>query len=322
MRYAALFALAILAGCAAQAATPHNAGPSYRTVDGRAIRIDGRAVRRSPLYPALLQLDRQIEALRATVSAPEFARADGAIAHAQNAVRSELGRDAGATQRIAAASAPPMNAPPAAEYRSRLLAQEQAAYAQYVRGVNERVNQAYQARAQQLYEKESTLKLELARRDAPQVLTIRSKLETLVLQPPQRAQLFHQLQTIVASEDARVAQLHAQDAAELRAFAGPLRAQAAQDVAAMHAQLQMRTAANLAARDRVNAPASQLRLLAQAQPADPAAFMNAGSALQNHFAGVQNANSAAQRAMRGELSALQADRNALYNLIVSQLRHR
>ncbi|HLI96204.1 MAG TPA: hypothetical protein VKT72_08965 [Candidatus Baltobacteraceae bacterium] len=363
---AAIALVLFLAGCAAQAAST---GPS---LDLNAL------VRVHPLYGALAQYDRQISVLRATLHVREFAQKDAAFANAQQAVRANLDAAAARSRHIAAMPSPnastlnasaTIQAPSegtvrgdvqrayqaqAAELRSRarqdlahyrtaLLTQQNAAFANYVRGVQARVRQAYDSRAQELYEKTSTLALDLAKADANKRLPLRTKLQTLHLDPARSARIHAQLAAIQAHEDAIVNAQRRKDRETLAAFLPPLEQRAASDVARTRVDLQNRTAANLAARQRVydaqmasssrlrfgasapppSAPATSMRAqldtLLSTRPADPAAFTQAGADLSKHFTTLRENDTAATRSTLNEIATLQTDREQLYDEIVSQI---
>lgn len=363
--FALIFTLA-LAACAAQAAT------TTPNLDVNAL------VRAHPLYGTLLEYDRQIATLRATLHVPEFAQKQAAFAHAQQAVSAQLEASAARTREIAAMPTPDVRALSAqqnvsapsessvrsdvtrtydaqaaqlrasaqqdmARYRTSLISQQNAAFAAYVRGVNARVQQAYHSREQELYEKESTLALDLARADVNKRLTIRARLQTLALAGDRRRALQAQLDAIQNREDAIVARQRARDRAALAAFLPPLQARANTDIAHMRADLQTRTAANLAERQRVldaqtarrmrlsfgataqsSASAADMRtsldsLLAM-QPAHPQAFLNARTDLERQFAGVRSADEDASHSTWAQIAQLETARAQLYSEIVSQIR--
>lgn len=365
MRIAALLFTIVLAGCAAQAA---GTGP---VVDVNAL------VRAHPLYATLQQYDRQIIALRATLHVPEFAQKRAAFGNAQQAVNAQLQAAAARSREIAAMPTPDVRAisteqnvsapsedtvrgdvqrtydtqaaalrssaqQDMAHYRSSLLAQQDAAFASYVRSIHARVQQAYASREQQLYEKESTLALDLAKADVGRRLTIRAKLQTLSMNSERRRALQAQLDAIQSREDAIVARQHKRDQATLAAFLPPLQARADADIARMRANLQSRTAANLAERQHVlaaqtaqrmrlsfGAPArattgqpdmrSRLDALLRAQPADPSAFLNARGDLAGDFTNVRQADDAATRSTWRQIAQLETARAQLYSDIVSQI---
>jgi hypothetical protein len=365
MRTLALLLIATLAGCAAQAAGQN------ASVDVNAL------VRAHPLYGTLAQYDRQIAALQATLHVPEFARKSEAFDNAASATRSTLNASASRTRAIAAMPTPGVgalkattnvNAPSESRvrsdiqraysnqasqvrasarqdmdrYRSQLLAQQTTAFDNYVRAINARVQQAYNSRRQELYEKESALQLDLTRADAAKVLSIRTKLRTLALSADRRHALLAQLDAISNRQDAIVARQRKRDEATLASFAAPLQARAQADIAHMRAELQQRTAANLAARERVlaaqtaqrgaldlgaNAQAgsahtdmnAQLDALQRAKPGDAAAFENARDDLAKQFAAVHGADDAATRSTLAQIQTLRTQRAQLYTDIVTQI---
>ncbi|HEY9179166.1 MAG TPA: hypothetical protein VIO32_00500, partial [Candidatus Baltobacteraceae bacterium] len=169
MRIAALALIALLAGCAAQAAS---APPAF---DLNAL------VKAHPMYGTLAQYDRQIAALRATLHAPEFAHKDQAFTNAANGVRGALNDAAARAKTLAALPSPDVrplessanvSAPSEArvrsdmqqhynaqssqlhatarqsmdQYRASLLAQQDTEFSNYVRSMHMRVQQAYNSR--------------------------------------------------------------------------------------------------------------------------------------------------------------------------------
>ncbi|HEY9179254.1 MAG TPA: hypothetical protein VIO32_00960, partial [Candidatus Baltobacteraceae bacterium] len=106
--------------------------------------------------------------------------------------------------------------------------------------------------------------------------------------------------------------------------------------------LQSRTAANLAARERVlaaqtssgmplnlgspaNAPArpadmrAHLDRIAASKPADPNAFTAAREDLRGHFNAVRATDEAATRSVAAQIATLQSERDQLYRDMVSQI---
>lgn len=365
MRTLALLLIVTLAGCAAQAAGQN------ASVDVNAL------VRAHPLYSTLAQYDRQIAALQATLNVPEFKRKSEAFDHAANAARSTLSATASRTRAVAAMPTPGVNALKATtnvsapsegrvrsdmqqaysnqasevrasaqedmqRYRTQLQAQQATAFENYVRSIDARVQQAYNSRRQELYEKESTLQLDLTKADAAKVLAIRTKLQTLALSSDRKRNLLAQLDAITSRQDAIVAQQRKRDQATLSAFSGPLQARAQADIARMRSQLEQRTAANLAARERVLAAQTaqrsaldlgakpnaggphadmnaQLSSLQHAQPADATAFEHARDDLSKQFAGVHAADDAATRSTLAQIQTLRRERAQLYADIVTQI---
>jgi len=302
MRSIALVLLAILTGCAAQAAAP-----------GASVNLNA-LVHAHPLYGTLAQYDRQIAGLRATLHLPEFSRKTQAFRNASDATAQTLARTANRAKAIVALPTPDvgelranasLNAPTESRvrsdmqetynaqamqvhaaaaqamdrYRTQLLRQQQAAFTNYEHSMQARVQQAYASRRQQLYEKESALELDLAKANAGKRLTIRAKLQTLQLDDQRRRGLEAQMQALQAHDDTIVGKLHRRDEAVLHAMLSQLQARANSDVARMRSTLEQRTKANLAERERVlaqNAHHGALNLGQTAQPSRGQSTMNAG----------------------------------------------
>lgn len=359
IRYRVLALLALLlAGCAASAQT-------------RSASVDVNALLpKHPLYAALGDYDRQIAVLQGTLHT-RFSNADAVIEHASSAVQHDLSHTSqfasSAASRTQFASSPVMQSLSKHEpadnirqnyqsqhaalegaaqhqmdaYRSALLAQEQHAYQTFVQSVTRRSQEAYDARAQELREKESALLLELARRDAPQRLSLRAKLQTLALTGERRSRLEAQLHAIQAHEDAAVASLRRVDKTVLAAYEKQVRTKADSDIAHMHSSLQARTAATLAARERVLAAqtsnASSLQLppaagaanasemqtayqsLLNAPRQDTSAYAAASSDLTQHFRSLRSANDADTQSVRSQISSLQHDKSALRKKMIAQI---
>jgi hypothetical protein len=133
-------------------------------------------------------------------------------------------------------------------YRAELLAEQNVAYTAYVKGVNGRITRAYSAREQQLRERESTLAIDLARKDTPKSLSAQLRLETLKLDAERRHATRTQLNSIDASENTVVQALRRRDDAELAQYRAQLLAQAHKDVADAAVRMQSRALSNLDAR--------------------------------------------------------------------------
>jgi hypothetical protein len=361
MRYKVLALLVLLlAGCAA------SAQPRSASVDVNAL------LRRHPLYSALGQYDRQIAVLQGTLRT-QFTNTDAAIDNASASVRRDLSRTAQFAS-SSSATAPVPNMPALSKqenagnidrsmqqtyesqhaalqgtaqrdmesYRAALLNQQQHAYQTFLQSVTDRTQRAYNARAQELREQESALLLDLARRDAPQRLMLRAKLQTLALNATRRAELESQLRAIQHREDAAVASLRRTDAKILTAYEQQLRRKADGDIAQMQTSLQNRTAANLAARERVLAAqtsnASGLHLpappankansaemqsaynsLANAPAANTSAYGAANRDLTQHFAALRSANDADTQSIRSQIASLEHDKAALRAKMIAQI---
>lgn len=363
MRNIAAILVLLLAGCAASAQT-------------RSASVDVNALLpQHPLYGTLAQYDRQIAALRATLHT-RFSNADAQIDNSIASIRNDLNHTASAT---AQAPSPPAGrvmlslskhdqaatSPNVAShirqtyqtqhaqfqstaqrdmahYRATLLAQQQHAYQTFVQSVDRRTQQAYDARAQELREKESTLLLDLAHKDAPQRLQLRAKLQTLTMDAAARSRMQQRLRTIQAREDAAVAVLRRKDAGILDAYAARLRSKSDADIAKMASELQSRTDANIAARKRVlaaqtsgsaaltvpSAPAqaapgagmqAQYNGLMNAPPADTAAFSNARDDLTRRFTDLRQSHDDDTQHTQSQIAWLEHDRDAVRKRMIAQI---
>jgi hypothetical protein len=367
MRTLALLLIAVLAGCAAQAAPRNDSIPQR---DGGA----ERDIKSSPLYPVLLQYDRQIAVLESTLHVGEFEHKDQAFANARRGADSTLRQAAARARTIAAMPSPDVrpleqnaavSAPSEAQvrsditrtydaqssqlqtaaradmdrYRGSLLAQQNTALTHYVQMMHARVQQAYDSRRQELYEKETAFAIDLQKADEGRVLPLRAQLATLTMSGQKRHALQAQLHAIQSQERSRILALHAQDRRVLAAFLPPLQSRAQADIARMREQLQTRTQANLAQRESVlqaqtsgGAPLqlgsdarggqtpvdmrSRLAGLAAAQPAQPQAFSAARADLARELAAVQSSDAQATRETLAEIATLRAQRARLYAQIL------
>ncbi len=229
-----------------------------------------------------------------------------------------------------------------AAYRSTLLAQEQIAFGRFVQSVQARTQRAYEARAQELRERESALLLELARANAPTRLVLRAKLQTLALDTQTRRRLTNRLAALQDREDAAVAALRSTNARTLAAYARVLHERARSDVAKMHADLQTRTSANLAARERVLAAQtssggslhmptaqahagseaemlSQYNALVNAPSPDASSYANARANLTERFKALGAADAADTQSVKSQIASLAHDRAAVVERIRSQI---
>lgn len=364
MRTIAAILVLLLAGCAASAQT-------------RPASVNVQALLpQHPLYGTLAQYDRQIAALRGTLHT-RFSNADAQIDHSISSIRHDLTQTATATSSDSQhVHFPTVMLSPSkhdhtptspdiashirqtyqtqhaqlqstaqhdmAQYRATLVAQQQHAYQTFVQSVDRRTQQAYDARAQELREKESTLLLDLARKDAPQRLQLRAKLQTLTMVASSRAGMKQRLHVIQAREDATVAALRRNDSGILEAYAAQLRSKAAADIAKMSAELQSRTSANIAARERVltaqtsggdslavpSAPAqaarpgdmqAQYNALMNAPPADTAAFSSARDDLTRRFTDLRKSHDDDTQHTQSQIAWLEHDRDAVRKRMIAQI---
>lgn len=237
-------------------------------------------------------------------------------------------------------------------YRRGLLSEQDAAYRAFVQSMQNRTQQAYAARAQELRERESTLGLDLSRAHAARRLQLRAKLQTLYLRPEQRKAYMAQLQTLQHGEDAQLNALRERDAQTLAQYRSTLLAQADADIAKTSADLTARTAANLAARRDVlaaqrTAAAAHLPLRTPANPnamqgPDPrtalahlregsrgrlqaaadatlAAYDKAQNGLETRFGALRDQNAASTAETHSQIAQLRQDRASLYERMTAQI---
>jgi hypothetical protein len=301
---------------------------------------DAAAVRRHPLYGMLQQLDRQIAALRATLSAPGL---DGFEAHAASDAR-EAESDLAAATAHASAFASTASADRKTEngaiatlklggdaggveaYRGALQQSATASLRSYGRGLDASTGRAYSRRAVQLAEAESTLAYQLETRDAAATMPLRIKLADLRPDADTRRTLKLRLATILGSESKAVASLHARDQASLAAYRSSLVSAARNELLAASADTQARTAANLRARSGVAAPAPGAAL--PNWPAYETADVQRTTDTAGAFEGARARISArtgdliardreSTKATLSQISALENERRALYREILS-----
>ena len=333
-----------LAAFLSPVSAPAAQGPAYVNV--------ARAVAAHPLHAMLAQYDREIAALRATLTVPRKAippqrRAPAPrVWRAAPARRSRTcaplprarGTDDRTTERdaLAAAGSSQRAADRAmAAYSAELARETSASLAAYGDSIAERNARALAARRQQLHERELTLAFDLARSNAGHRLALRLKLDDLRLDRSDRARVAAELAAMNARETRAVAAMRRDDAAVLAAYESRLRSDGATEYARMAAQLKAKAAANLATRRRVlragaNAPAAQ-QLTHQAAAfsasyrpsADAQAVANglhaASADISRRFAVLGATASASQHETVAQISTLQANRDALYRAMVRQV---
>jgi hypothetical protein len=307
-------------------------------IDAAAASVDALVRKKADEYAA--RQDAAVSALLANAQAPAPTSAD-VRAHLQQAYQAEYAQLRSGADRDMAS------------YESALQAQQRQAYGAFVQSVQNHTQQAYNARAQELREQESTLLLNLARKHSAQRLQLRAKLQTLYLRPEQRAAYKAQLAALQRSEERALAAMHARNAGILAAYRERLLSQADSDIAKTAAELQSRTAANLAARRDVlaaqrTAAAGALPVNAPRPKASPgapanlraevAAMRNKGRAdftsaahstvtaynaarddLTNRFTALRQENDESTKATQAQIAALQRDRDALYVQMTTQI---
>lgn len=332
-----------LAAFLSPVSAPAAQGPAYVNV--------ARAVAAHPLHAMLAQYDREIAALRATLTVPSgdpaaearagaagLARGAGAAQPHLRAIAARTGADDRTTERdaLAAAGSSQRAADRAmAAFSAELARETSASLAAYGGSIAERNTRALAARRQQLHERELTLAFDLARSNAGHRLALRLKLDDLRLDRSDRARVAAELAAMNARESRAVAAMRRDDAAVLAAYESKLRSDGEAEYARMAAQLEAKAAANLATRRRVlrsgaNAPAAQ-QLTHQAAAfsasyrpsADAQAVANglhaASADISRRFAVLGATASASQHETVAQIRTLQANRDALYRAMVRQV---
>ncbi len=309
-----------------------------RDIDAAASNVNTLVARKADAYAA--RQDAAVSTLLANANATAPSSSD-VRAHLQQAYEAEYAQlRTGADRDMAA-------------YESALRTQQSQAYDAFVRSVQDHTQQAYNARAQELREQEATLLLDLARKHSAQRMQLRAKLQTLYLHADQRAVIVKQLDALQRSEEGALASVHTRNAGILAAYREKLLAQADSDIAKTAAELQSRTAANLAARRDVLAAQRTAAVQAlpvnaprpHASPGVPpdlraevaalrakgrsdflvsaqdtvSAYTGARDDLTNRFASLRDSDSASTKATLDQIAQLQRDRDALYIQITAQI---
>lgn len=312
-----------------------------------------RLVANHPLHAVLLQYDREIAALQSTRNLTGLRDAGARTEHSIGALQRDASgarlqveeiasRGAagdGAREREAlegiAASQRAGDAGMTA-YTAALTRETNANLANYRSAIAARTARAFDARVQQLREKELTLAFDLARANGGERLMLQVKLADLHLTHAARAKLRAALAALDASELKAVATLRRTDEAILGAYRGQLQREAAVAAAAMGAQFRAKADANLAIRRRVlqagaSASAGLPRLPSQLEAFR--ASYRSGSDAASIVAGLQTASSdlsarfrdlgasdrQSQRETIAQIERLKATRAELYRSIVAQI---
>jgi hypothetical protein len=329
----AVFAIAVLVSCVMVAPSAQYARAA---TDVRLERLQ-----QHPLYPMLLSLDRQIAALRATVgnrsltfagaNAADAAETDrdlAAAATAQRRIAAGAARDRSTEANALAGLARGGDAGGLPAYRAALARTKSTTLAAYAHALDHRTAQAYDLRAAQFAQAESTLAYDLERRDASQTLPLRMKLQVLRPDAGTRAALQRKLNAILARESAAIGALQAEDRSALAAYRASLETAAGSEYATASTEASAREAANLRARANVSLPAAgglwnewKALSVGDATTIDASAqafeLQRARSASRvRELAATENDST---RATLQRIAALQARRRALYDEIVRDL---
>ena len=232
-----------------------------------------------------------------------------------------------------------------AAYRGELERQTGAQARAFAAAMAQRTQRAVQARAAQLYEKESTLAFDLDRQDAGARVNLALKLNTLHLDRAGRAALQSRLEALDGAEARKIDAMRSSDAVVLAQYRAEMLAKEAAGVASMRGRLAQAAASNFTQRQRVFAAQTSglsLPLLAPVENPAPAvanaqqaafrggydlpaqadaietAFGNAASALPARFERLGAADRQSRMAIDAEIAALQAQRDALARVIASR----
>lgn len=301
------------------------------------------AIKHHPLYPAIVQYDREIAALRATQrvpglgSIPQTVRLDAQTmqAAAGNAARAaqSSGVVNGAAYRsreqnlLAGLRSNTIPQRDAAAYRTQANRSSRSTLGAYRAAMAQRTQRALAAREQQFREKESTLAFDLEKRDAGERLLLAVKLRDLHLEAAKRAQLQARLDALDARVDDAVTALRRNDDAQLGTYAAELRARESDDDARMASDVERSTSATVA--DRTGAPETLPPQAAALRGYDPAAdasaiaanLERAGRELGERFAQLQSVASTSDQDTNARIGAIEATRRTVYDAIVRQIRN-
>jgi len=304
-----------------------------------------------PLYGVLAHYDREIVALRQTLTPDLSASIAQRVDRGTNATRNDAGSaraqvrlvaaetgSSGRNDENAALSAVLAARRSAAESMSlyaRRLERESAATAEaYARASRTRVDRAVAAREQQLREKELDVAYDLARKNAATRLTLRLHLNELHLDRPTRARLEAELGALSRQELATLSRMQAADAVTLSQYRSGLEGQAAAGTARMNEQLRAKAAANLALRGRVLQAASRgsmadlstrIAAFRAAYPAgDNAAaiassFTDSQADIANRFARIGDGARRSRAEAAAQIANIARERSALRRAMISQI---
>jgi len=307
-----------------------------------------------PLYGVLAQYDREIAALRGTRSVSGLtdpaARAErgaaklksdaaGAATRAHRAASSataaDRGEESGALAAIAALRV--AHERDVAAYDSELQRETGASVTAFGQAMADRIKHAYEARRQQLHEKELTFAYDLARQDAPKRLRLRLKLDDdAYLSHATRAALRSEIEAFDRSESVARSRMRRDDTATLANYLNELSKLGTAANARMSVQLRGKAAANLAIRRRASQAESNAGAAFSSLDSELAFFrstyrsqsdasaiasglQSAGSEISGRFRQIAQADRESRAATNRQLARLESDRRDLYRAIVAQI---
>jgi hypothetical protein len=298
------------------------------------------------LTDASLRAKKILDQKQAEYQREENAAISAALAAAGRAeAGGAVGADVGATaNRQVAGVRAEMNRDLQA-YQKTLADQERRQTLAYERAVSQRFDRQYQAKAQELQSKESQLALQLATKDAPQRLELRTRLANLALDNASRADVQKQLDALDRSEADQLAALRNRDQQTLAQLRTQLRAEAQREIEAGIAKIHAQNEAKLSAKAGTPAGAGKVptgyvapanlppdlkskiealhkeyqdRFNRDAQ-ATIDQFNKTREDLKKRYDELHAIDAASSASLRKELSDLQAEHDRLYAQIVDQI---
>ncbi|MBV8354764.1 MAG: hypothetical protein JO101_05560 [Candidatus Eremiobacteraeota bacterium] len=366
---AAVALAGLCAGCAKPPAASTSAPPARGGKVGY-VRMD-ELIKDHPLYPQLAQTERSIDALNLRSLGPGAAETGADLAKQDAELQRELNDASARAKKLldqkqdeyrkqenaaiaAALSAGGHPAPQLAQsmngdmlsLEKTLQAQDRAQVNAFARSATQRADRQYRAKANELQQKESQFSLELASKDAPARLELRTRLANLAMDDATREQVRKQLSDLDRKEADQVAAMRNRDQATLVQLRDQLRGSTQREIGTTVAKIHADTQAKLSAR----AAAQQKSLTAQAGPlaaggsvppdlkakiealhkeyqqrfdqdakATIEQFNKTRDELKRRYDALHGVEGEADAATRKELAALQAQHDKLYAEIVDQV---
>lgn len=242
-------------------------------------------------------------------------------------------------------------------YRQQLETQDDGEIASLQQSLEARADRTYRATADELSAQEAALSLKLATDDAPERLTLRTKLASLALDDATRKQAEDRLAALDKKESDQLNALHARDQQTLASLQAQLRADVQRDLTQQTAQIHARSLGRLRAREaelrsQFTAPSGPLittmengKPVTQVNPSLPPAlrerierlhadymqafqrdadatvadFNRMRDDLRKRYDALNGLDDDAARSAQGEILALQRKRGDLYDQMVAQI---
>jgi hypothetical protein len=256
-----------------------------------------------------------------------------------------VGANVGATARQQAAGVQAEMSRNLSAYEKTLSRQEMQQTAAYERAVSQRADRQYGAKARELQSKESELALQLATKDAPQRLELRTRLANLALDNTAREQVRSQLDALDKSEADQVAAMRNRDQQTLAQLRTQLRAQAQHEmetgVAKIHAQNEAKLVSRAGPATVPNVPGGGIVVPTNLPPdlkakidalhkeyqdrytrdakATIDKFNQTRDDLKKRYDDLHGVDAAASASLSKELAGLQEQHDKLYSQIVDQI---